>query len=320
MGPAKTLDGDALRANAAAFAALGAPVAAVLKRDGYGWGAAHMARELEGSVESFVVADADEFEALRPATSRPIRLLAEVAPDRLPGILDAGGIPNVATPAGLAAAAAQGRRRGGATIRVGILDAALWSAVRPQDAAAFAQAAAGSGLRVELWTHIAAPSRAEEILGGLAAAQRAFAAAGVPVAGTDVAGTAAAAPATARERLRIGAGLFGVRLGAPVRLRCAIRVDAPVVRRFAAGTVAWAGYGERRVPPGSEAAVLRCGYGDGWPSTAAGRGAILAVGMQYTTVACGDGDPGALVGPATDLDALAAECGVEPHAFVVGLA
>ncbi|MBV8581236.1 MAG: alanine racemase, partial [Candidatus Eremiobacteraeota bacterium] len=59
MGPAITLDGAALRANAAAFAALGAPVAAVLKNDGYGWGARRLARELDAVVESYVVADED---------------------------------------------------------------------------------------------------------------------------------------------------------------------------------------------------------------------------------------------------------------------
>ncbi|MEA2690043.1 MAG: hypothetical protein QOD51_2650, partial [Candidatus Eremiobacteraeota bacterium] len=64
MEPAISLDGDTLRANVAAFAALGAPVAAVVKHDGYGWGARRLARELDGVVESYFVSDEDELAAL----------------------------------------------------------------------------------------------------------------------------------------------------------------------------------------------------------------------------------------------------------------
>ena len=80
MRPEIALDGAALRANAAAFAALGAPVAAVVKHDGYGWGARRLARELDAVVESYVVADEDELAALRPATGKPVRLLLDAAP------------------------------------------------------------------------------------------------------------------------------------------------------------------------------------------------------------------------------------------------
>ena len=247
MRPEKALDGAALRANAAAFAALGAPVAAVLKNDGYGWGARRLAAELDPVVESYVVADEDELTALRPATGRPIRLLADVPAERLGRVLELGGIPNVSTRAGLAAAAAEAARRGGLTVRVGVLDAAGWAAIPPADAPAFAAAAAGTGLAVELWTHVSSATRSEAILAGFAAARETFAAAGVPVVSTDVASTAWAAPATAHDRLRVGAGLFGARLGAPVRLRCALRLRAPLVRRYPPGTVGWAGYGDRPV-------------------------------------------------------------------------
>ncbi|MDQ6943661.1 MAG: alanine racemase, partial [Candidatus Eremiobacteraeota bacterium] len=106
MRPEITLDSAALRANVAAFAALGAPVAAVVKHDGYGWGARLLARELDAVVESYVVSDEDELAALRPATDKPVRLLFDAAPGRLARVLALGGIPNVSSRAALVEAAA----------------------------------------------------------------------------------------------------------------------------------------------------------------------------------------------------------------------
>ncbi|HEY0394539.1 MAG TPA: alanine racemase [Candidatus Elarobacter sp.] len=321
MRPEKELDGDDLRANAAAFAALGAPVAAVVKNDGYGWGARRLARELDEVVESYVVADEDELAALRPATAKPIRLLAGAAPGRLARIADLGGIPNVGTGAALAEAAAEAARRGGLTVRVGVLDAAGWDAIRPSDAAAFAAAVAGTALAVELWTHVASAARAGPILDGFLAAVRAFEAAGVRVVSTDVAGTAEARRGLAFDRLRVGVGLFGARLGASVDTQCAVRLTAPVVRRFAPGEVGWAGYGDTRVAADRSVVVLRCGYGDGFPVALAGRADILSVGMQYTTrLERPEHDPRVLIGRGDDVDALAARAGIGAHALVVGLA
>jgi alanine racemase len=318
--PGITLDGDALRANAAAFAALGAPVAAVVKHDGYGWGARRLARELDGVVESYVVSDADELAALRPATAKPVRLLADAPPGRLGRVLDLGGIPNVASRAALAEAAAEAARRGGVTVRVGILDAAGWSTIRPHDAPAFAAAVAGTGIAVELWTHVTSVARAGAILDGFVAATRAFEAAGVRVASVDAAGTASARRGLAFDRLRVGIGLFGARLGSSVDNRCALRVVAPVVRRFAPGDVGWAGYGDTAVE-NRPVAVLRCGYGDGFPKALADGTDILAVGMQYTARVMRDGaDVRALIGAADDIDALAARAGISAHELVVGFA
>lgn len=322
MRPAIDLDGAALRANVAAFAALGAPVAAVVKNDGYGWGAARIARELDDAVESYVVADDDELAALRPATRRPIRLLGDVPAARLPDVLALGGIPNVSTPDALAAAAAEAARRGGLTVRVGVLDAAGWSAIPARDVSAFAAACARAGLRVELWTHLSSPTRAGAQLADLHAARAAFAAAGVAVAGIDAASTASASPATSLDRLRIGVGLFGARLGAPVAAQCALRVVAPVVRRYAPGQVCWAGYGDRRVTVQQAVSVVRCGYGDGYPKGLARSADILAIGMQYTTrIVVDDAAPACvLIGEGDDVDGLAAQAGISSHELVVGLA
>ena len=321
MRPAIFLDGDAMRANVAAFEALGARVAAVVKNDGYGWGAGRLARELNEIVESYFVADVDELAALRPATAKPVRLLSDASPGDLPRVLDLNGIPNVGSHDALAEAIAAARRRGGLTVRVGILDAAGWSAIRPEDAPAFATAAAGNGLSVELWTHVTSAARGTAILDGFLAAERSFTAAGVTVAGRDVASTASARRELAFDRLRIGVGLFGSRLGAPVDNRCALRVVAPVVRRLGPGEVRWAGYGDTSVTRDASLFVLRCGYGDGFPKTLAGTADILSVGMQYTTRLASDGaDARVLIGSTDDVDGLAVNAGITPHELVVGLA
>jgi alanine racemase len=321
MRPAATLDGGTLRANAAAFAALGGPVAAVVKNDGYGWGARRIARELDGVVESYVVADEDELADLRPATDRPIRLLADVPAARFERVLALGGIPTVSSREAVAAASAAAARRGRLTVRVGILDATGWNAIRPDEAGAFARALAGTGISVELWTHVTSTSRSGAILEAFAAARRVFEEAGVPVAGTDVASTASASAATACDRLRIGVGLFGARLGATVPVRCAIRLCAPVVRTYDAGKRTWAGYGDRRVPRDARVAVLRCGYGDGFPKGMEGSADILAVGMQYTTRVIGPGaEESILIAGTDDVDELAARAGITSHELVVGLA
>ena len=321
MGPQRRLDGDVLRANVAAFAALGAPVAAVLKQDGYGWGARLLARELDAVVESYVVNDADELAALRTATTKPIRLLSDVPASRLARVLDLGGIPNVSTREAVAAAAAGAERRGPLAVRVGVHDAAGWSAIRAGDAPAFAAAMAGTQLAVEVWTHVSSTARTQDQLDGMLAARAAFAAAGVPVASTDVASTASARRELAFDRLRIGVGLFGARLGAAVDNRCAIRLVAPVVRHYEAGQTGWAGYGDTAAGEHS-VAVLRCGYGDGFPKGMAGSADILSVGMQYTArVSHGDDERRVcLIGEADDVDELAARAGIGPHELVVGLA
>jgi len=138
---------------------------------------------------------------------------------------------------------------------------------------------------------------------------------------TEAAGTASARGGLTVDRLRIGVGLLGWRLGSSVETDCAIRVRAPLVRRFEPGETAWAGYGETPIPKNGTVVVLRCGYGDGFPRALAGSADILSVGMQYTTRLVRDGsDPTVLVGPDDDVDRLAARAGLSAHELVVGLA
>ncbi|GAC1405115.1 MAG: hypothetical protein NVSMB64_09410 [Candidatus Velthaea sp.] len=314
MRPTIELDGATLRANVRAFAALGAPVAAVVKNNGYNWGVGTLVREIDALVESYVVADDAEFWALRVHTRKPIRLLADVAPARMAALLAKDAIPNVSTREGLAAA-----RR--AVVRVGIIDAAGWNGIPARDAGDFARACAAGDVAVELWSHITSAERCAQIEAAFDAAIAAFYAAGVRVVSTDLASTAWASQARSRDRLRVGAGLFGARLGSAANATCALRVVAPMVRWFAAGAIGWSGYGEVRVPAHRGVAVVRCGDGDGFPKVLAGDDDILSVGMQYTArLADQPADLHTLIGASTDLDTLARRAGMTPHEIVVGLA
>jgi alanine racemase len=123
------------------------------------------------------------------------------------------------------------------------------------------------------------------------------------------------------DRLRVGVGLFGARLGASVDSRCALRVSAPIVRRFGPGEARWAGYGDTLIGVDRSVVVLRCGYGDGFPKTLADGADILSVGMQFTARVEHDGtDPRVLVGASDDVDELAARAGMTSQELVVGLA
>jgi alanine racemase len=154
---------------------------------------------------------------------------------------------------------------------------------------------------------------------------RAYAAFGSPVAagrpGTVRVGIAWATSERPRNRVRIGAGSFGARLGGNVAAACASRVDAPVVQWFAPGTPRWAGYGGVAVPAHRGVAVLRCGYGDGFPKELVGDDDILSVGMQFTTrLSENTFREHALIDERSNFDQIAGRVGLGPHELLVGLA
>jgi alanine racemase len=75
------------------------------------------------------------------------------------------------------------------------------------------------------------------------------------------------------------------------------------------------------VRPDATVAVLRSGYGDGFPKNLADRVDILSVGMQYTARVMHEGvGVRVLIGGADDVDVLAARSGLAPHELVTGLA
>jgi len=68
-------------------------------------------------------------------------------------------------------------------------------------------------------------------------------------------------------------------------------------------------------------AVLRCGYGDGFPKALADGADILAISMRHTERVSHDGaDTRVLIGGSDDAGELAARVGMIPQELVVGLA
>ena len=305
----------------------GVPVWAVVKADGYGWGAARVARAVLGEVAGYFVADADEARELRRelGAAAPIALLAAGGPGETVTLLAEGFIPNVASLDSLAAAGAWARERGSpARIRVGIVPAAGWSGLLAPAVEPFAQAAAGEPVEVQLWTHLTAPEMWERQRASFASAQETLVRAGVRISGTDVAGTLVSAREgrSGHSLVRIGIGLFGARFGGP-RLQCAIRIDAPVTDVLPAGAVASAGYRGAEPIDAPWLAVVRCGYSDGLPLRLAGTNKIVSIGMQYTVVARSAPESAGyalrLLDTTSDVDEVLENTGISPHEFVVGL-
>ncbi len=323
-GPRIELDGQALRANAAAWRArAGAELRAVIKADGYGWGLARMIDAVDPAVDGYLVADIAEFERARGYTQRPIATLADVAADDVRVVLEREGIPSLAEAAAFGAAGgwalAHGRR---ARVRLGVRNAASWGGVDPDAVAVLARVIATLPLDVEVWTHLTDPS--------LAAAQRerfekavaALRRAGVSVVATDVASTVPLAEGADGAGVRLGIGLFGFRFGAPLpAVASALRVRADIVRVVpAAGQLM--SYGTALAPEGGWLVVVRCGYADGLPRVAERGLGILAVGMQYAVVHRSlppEERSLALIDETTDLDRLAAAARCGPHELVVRL-
>ncbi len=322
--PLVDLDGAALRRNVAAWRErAGAGLRAVVKADGYGWGAARVIAAVDPSVDGYLVADVAEFERARPHTARPIATLADVDADDVAGMLARGGIPSLAEAAAFGAAGgwafAHGLRP---RVRLGIRNAASWGGVDPAEVPALGRSIASLPLDVEVWTHLTDPSLAHsqrETFGGAVAALRRC---GVTVVATDVESTAPLAERPDGAGVRLGIGMFGFRFGAPLAaVASALRVRGEIVRVVAAQGQLMS-YGTALAPRNGWLVVVRCGYGDGLPRVADPPLGILAVGMQYAVVHRAEPPGGrslSLIDETTDLDVLAASAHAGAHEIVVRL-
>jgi alanine racemase len=325
MKPQISLDAATLRSNAREWREhCGVPVRAVVKSDGYGWGFRTVVNALENVVDAFIVADAEEFFAVRAFTSRSVLTLTDVPARELGRLLDAGGIPNVSTREGLGAVQAWSRARGRpARIRVGIRPSIGWCGIDPPDAADFGAALAALGCEVEAWTHVSYPAYETEQRAAFEQSLAALREAGANVVGYDIESSATAASgSSACSSVRLGASLFGFRFAqGPPAVKSAIRVQAPVVDLIPANGQR-IGYGSKRAPKSGTLAIVRCGYGDGFPRAVGTDDAILFVGMQYATLARPEGfaaESIPLVHAETDLDALARASKCAPQEIVVRL-
>ncbi|WP_083288902.1 alanine racemase [Jiangella alba] len=146
-------------------------------------------------------------------------------------------------------------------------------------------------------------------------------------------------PRTHHTLVRVGAGLFGIDPSRTVRLRPALTLTAPVVtvRRVRAGTPV--GYGHAwTAPVATHLGLLPLGYADGLPRAASGRAEVLVRGrrrplvgllsMDQAVVDLGDeevapGEVATVFGPGDDGEPTAAEwagwAGTIEHEIVTGI-
>lgn len=323
MRPIVRLDAAILRENARAWRRhLGVPLRPVVKCDGYGWGYAPVVSALEEEAEAFCVADADELAAVRPLTPKPVVILGAVPAQRLPEVLDAGGLPTIASDSELQTARAWASRRNRPLrIRVGLAQAAAWTGSTLEELQSFAPLLAASDAQIEYWTHVTDMQIVEAQMRDFDRGLEILRNAGVRVVATDTASTYPAALRGAHGgTARIGVGLFGAGAREVAGVRCAIFVDAPIVTRVRHEAGTRVGYGGTMLAMNEVVLTARAGYGDGVPKSLADGDDIISVGMQYLTIR-GDrvGEQASsvtLLDSTTDLDSFARRCQRLAHEVV----
>jgi alanine racemase len=318
------IDLSAVRRNAELLRRLSAPAAlcAVVKADGYGHGAVHVARAaIEGGATSLAVALVEEGMELRQAgVTAPVLVLSEAPVDALDAAAGSGLSLTVASEAAVTPLAASARRLG---IRVPVhvkVDTGMHrTGVRPGAATALvASVAAEPSLRLEgVFTHLA-------VADGATTEDRSFTRAQLdrfdkvladllvrpPV--RHAANTAAAIdwPPARYDMVRCGIGVYGLAPaevmaeGPAARLRPALSLKAQVVavRELDAGERP--SYGRLRpLPERSVVATVPLGYADGVRRGLFAGGACVLIGgrrrplagmvtMDQIVVDCGAGDAG----------------------------
>ncbi|MFW6721408.1 alanine racemase [Streptomyces sp. MAR4 CNY-716] len=312
------VDLDAIRHNVCLARELvgGAEVMAVVKADGYGHGAAPVARAaLAAGATCLGVAYLEEGRRLRESVPHaPVVVLT----DPLPGEEDDAvahaltvTVSTADTVRRVAAAAHRADRQ--ATVHLKI-DTGLHRLGAPaRDAGRLAVLAREHGLAVEgVWTHFALADDPRDPfvdtqLDRFHRAVDELRALGVRPRYRHAAGSAATAarPAARLDLVRLGALLYGIRPGPAVPhldgLRPALAWYGTVVAVRRADRGERLGYGLKyRLDADTTLAVVGAGFADGLPRLLGNRGHLLvggrrrriagAVGMSHTVVDCGDDD------------------------------
>lgn len=326
MRPVITLDPQTITSNFRALQTFaGVPVRPVIKSNGYNWGYKALIEPLDALCDAYCVADLEEALQARRFTRKPMILLGNIRPDELPRALDAGAVPTIGSLEEIRAVSAWAQTRGvRARVRVGVFSAAGWSGIDLSAVAALAEDLGASPIDLEVWTHVTDPQTAERQAERLAQAVHLVRNGGGRVTGTDLASTyPLAASGAMGSSVRVGIGLFGSTGESKVSgVRCALRIEAPVVRveQIAAGTNV--GYGAYKLEQNGYVLTARCGYADGLPKGLASTSDILSVGMQYAILRSGEPDGKThvtLLGPHSDLDAFAAAARAGAHEIVTAL-
>lgn len=346
------IDGAAIIANWRDLSARhhGGAVAAVVKADAYGLGAALVAPALhEAGCRHFFTAHLGEALALRPRLpGAMLAVLNGLGPDPGADVIDAFAhhdlVPVLGTLAEITAFAAAARHLGRplpailhvdtGMARLGLDDAELGR---------LAQTPAllrGLDLRFVM-THLVAAETADDPLNA-AQRQRFARACGIlPPAPRSLANSSGIflGPAFASDLARAGAALYGINptphAANPMRLACRLRARVLQVREVPAG--APVGYNATwRATRASRIATLGIGYADGWPFRLAGRQGVAffdgapvplvgRVSMDLTTCDITD-HPGIgpgrwleLIGPGMPPERIAALLGTSPYEILTGL-
>lgn len=297
------VDLDAIRHNAGVLAAAAgrARLTAVVKADGYGHGAPRVARAaLDGGAAGLAVFTAAE--------ARELRREGIGAPILVMGPLDAAGWRDVAeldaegtawSPEGVAAAAASGAADRRARVHLKFDTGMGRLGARPEDVAALADAAAGSGVDVVgLMTHFAS---ADETTGENAGFMReqlvrfrgitGSLATRFPGAALHAANSAATLrdPDAACDMVRCGIAVYGCAPfgGDPAAhgLRPALSVVARVASVKTVRSRESVGYGRRwRAQRAAVVATVPVGYADGYPRILGDRADALVGGVRAPVV------------------------------------
>jgi alanine racemase len=328
------VDLGAIAANVGVLAETVSPAAlwVVVKADGYGHGAAPVARAaLEAGADGLCVAFVQEGAALRQAgILAPILVLSEQPETQLEELMRWHLVATAYSSAYLDALAREARESGGPTVRVHLkVDTGMHRVgARPFEVVPLVHALlAHPQLHWEgLWTHLA---RADEVhdpttVSQLAVLDEVVAAlegAGYPpplVHAANSAGALAWGPAARRDLVRVGIAVYGIAPGPDVAPLCrelepalSLRARVSHVQRVAAGD--GISYGHRTVlDRDTTIATLPLGYADGVPRRLPEVGGQVLLGgrrrpiagvvtMDQLMVDCGDdevtrGDEAVLIG------------------------
>ncbi|KAA2214326.1 alanine racemase [Teichococcus oryzae] len=310
------------------------PVAGVVKADGYGLGAAAVAKALaSASCWNFFVAQLSEGIALRRALSQGpmIAVLGGFPPGADGG---AGLTPVINTPQDLAAHRAAGTRGAILHIDTGMERLGL-------DARELGEAGDLSALGLRhVMTHLACADEPDHPLNAVQARRFNEMAAMLPGVPRSFANSSGLFLGEAFESdlARPGAALYGLNPtpGHPNPMRCVLRLSVPVlqIRQVRAG--ATVGYGATWMAKrDSRIATIAAGYADGYLRALSGRGLAVAAGrtvqlvgrvsMDLITLDVTDvpdlavGDRVELIGPEQTPDAVAALAGTIGYEVLTAL-
>lgn len=346
-----TVDLDAVRANYRRIVTGVAPaeVAAVVKADAYGLGAARVGPALaDAGCRDFFVAFLDEALQLKP------RLPADARLHVLNGL--AAGDEPLCAAAGIRPVLNSGpqvrRWRDTARASRGPLPAALQIdtgmsrlGMAPEELAGLlAEPDLADDIEVTLlMTHLACADTPAEAANRMQLDRFRAAVGGLrPAPRLSIANSAGSvlAPEFHGDLVRAGLALFGAApaSGLAGRLRPVLRLEARVIQVRSVETGARVGYGlTHTARRAGRLATLGVGYADGWPRRLGGRAAawfrgvrlpvVGRVSMDSMTVdvtalapgALSEGDLVELIGPDASVEAVAGQAGTIPYELLAGL-